>query len=260
VLTVDAPLFTHYGQLLIAKVALAGAVGMLGARNAFTARTARRGSSSGPRRTLVLAECIVAISVIGLAGALANGKPARGPDYEPVSSVLPPQLNTQIDDLLVGLSIRPDRPGPNFVSLSIQTTRVPAPAPVSAVAVRLTSPGAPPPTVTEQAVRADGSWTDSTTAIDRARPWAIHVVIHRPGLKDVTLDTTWVVLQHPSSFTQRTRVSQTKLRPLLDNIALALIGVAILGIGLSVAGARRNRRRGNVAAAPVEPESVHSSH
>jgi copper transport protein len=260
VLTVDALLFTHYGQLLIAKVALVGAVGLLGARNASSARMARCGISNGPRRALVIAECVVIVIVIGLAGALANGKPARGPDYEPVSSVLPPQLNTQIADLLIGLSIRPDRPGPDFVSLSIQTTRVPAPAPIAAVTVGLTSPGAPPRTVTEQAVRTtDGSWTDSTTAIDRPGPWAIHVVIHRPGLKDVTLDTTWDVLKHPSSFTQRSRVSETKLRPLLDDAALALTGVAMLGIGLSVAGARRNRRRGNVPAAPVEPESVHSS-
>jgi copper transport protein len=262
VLTVDALLFTHYGRLLMAKVALAALVGAFGARNALTNRTSRSAATRVPRRRLLAVECAVAIAVIGLAAALANGKPARGPEYQPVATQLPPPLNAQIRDLLVGLSVRPDRPGPDFVSVSILNTRVPAPAPVSAVKIQLT---APPPlgrTVDEIAVKgADGTWADTTTAIDRSGPWRIHVEIERPGMPNVVLDTTWQVLEHPSSFTQHTRVSTTTLKPSLDAAAIAVAVTAlVLGAGVVTIGARRRKRHKMTDATNVEPEVVDSLH
>ena len=262
VLTVDALLFTHYGRLLMAKVALAALVGAFGVRNALTNRTSRGDAARAPRRRLLAAECVAAVAVIGLAAALANGKPARGPEYQPVSTQLPPPLNAQIRDLLVGLSVRPDRPGPDFVNVSILNTRVPAPAPVSAVKIQLT---APPPlgrTIDETAVKgADGTWTDTTTAIDRSGPWRIHVVIERPGMPDVVLDTTWQVLEHPSSFTQQTRVSAAKLKPALDDLAIAAaLAALVLATGVVVAGSRRRKSRTSPDDANVEPEVVDSLH
>jgi hypothetical protein len=211
---------------------------------------------------LLAAECVAAIAVIGLAAALANGKPARGPEYQPVSTQLPPPLNAQIRDLLVGLSVRPDRPGPDFVNVSILNTRVPAPAPVSAVKIQLT---APPPlgrTIDETAVKsADGTWTDTTTAIDRSGPWRIHVAIERPGMPDVVLDTSWQVLEHPSSFTQRTRVSTSTLKPTLDSAAIgAAIAALILGAGVGATGIRRRKRHLSTDDANAEPEVVDSLH
>jgi hypothetical protein len=157
--------------------------------------------------------------------------------------------------------VRPDRPGPDFVNVSVLNTRVPAPAPVSAVKIQLT---APPPlgrTVDETAVKgADGTWTDTTTAIDRSGPWRIHVAIERPGMPDVVLDTTWQVLEHPSSFTQHTRVSAATIRPTLDTAAIAAAITALLvGAGV-VATSIRRRKRHTSTDAKVEPEVVDSLH
>ena len=241
VATVDALLYTHYGQLLVAKVFLAAVAGMFGARNAFISRKPQMRNTI--RTRLIWCECVVLVAVVGLAGALANGKPPRGPEYAPVSAAIPPPMHTQIDDLLLGLSIRPDRPGPGFVTVTVQNTRIPAPAPIESVTIRYTAPGGRSPSVTAAADRTDDStWTDSTDVFDRPGNWTLHVVITRAGMTSIDLDTSWHVLAAPSSFTADVRVSSTSLKPTLDVVALAFSAVSTL-IGLAIVLSRARRRR-----------------
>jgi copper transport protein len=261
VVTVDALLYTIYGQLLVLKVIIVAAVAVLGARNAFLARRSTTPVHDGVRRWWVTLECVAMVAVIGLAGALANGKPARGPEYTPVSTSLPPPVHAQVNDLLLGLSVRPGRPGPDFVTVSVQNTRIPAPAPISSVVVRYT---APPPlgrTETHPAVRAsDGNWTDATSVIDRPGSWTLHVVVARAGMRDVVLDTSWTVLAHPSSFTDHVRVSADVLEPTLDMISVGLTGASVVGGGALYVGIRRRKRRGNTRpTTSAQPESVKAS-
>jgi len=240
VATVDALLYSHYGQLLMAKVFLAAVAGMLGARNAFISRKPQ--TRATVRRRLIWCECVVLVAVVGLAGALGNGKPPRGPEYAPVSAAIPPPMHPQIDDLLLGLSIRPDRPGPGFVTVSVQNTRIPVPAPIESVTIRYTAPGGRSPSVTEAAVRTDDStWTDSTDVFDRPGNWTIHVVVMRAGMSPSGFDTAWRVLAAPSSFTADVRVSSTPLKPTLDAVALVFSGVLTL-IGFVIFSRARRRR------------------
>ena len=259
VVTVDALLYTNYGRLLMLKVTIAAAVAVFGARNAILARRSTSPVRDGVRRRWVTLECVAMVAVIGLAGALANGKPARGPEYAPVSTSLPPPVHTQVNDLLLGVSIRPDRPGPDFVTVSVQNTRIPAPAPIASVVVRYT---APPPlgrTETHAAVRAsDGSWTDATSVIDRPGSWTLHVVVARAGMRDVVLDTSWTVLAHPSSFTEHVRLSASVLEPTLDAVSIGLTGATVM-CGALYVGVRRRQRRNSRPAASVQPEPVKAS-
>jgi copper transport protein len=256
VVTVDALLYTHYGQLLVAKVFIAVVAGALGARNAFVSRSLR--STDAVRRRLIWAECAGLVLVIGLAGALANGKPARGPEYTPVTTAVPAPLHAQVDDLLLGVSIRPDRPGPGFVTVSVQNTRIPVPAAIEAVTIHYTAPGDQGRSATEQAVRTDDrTWTDATDIFDEPGNWTLHVVVSRAGMPPVTLDTSWPVLAAPSSFTAHDRVSSTHLEPTLDRAALVVTAVSVLGALMMTVRASR-RRRAHVGPASVEREPVSS--
>jgi len=239
VVTVDALLFTHYGRVLLAKVALAAAVGALGMRNAIAARRPSLDRSRYARDHSFAGEGVVALLVVGLAAGLSNAKPARGGDYTPVASAPALPLNQQVDDLLVGLSLRPDRPGPNFVTVVVRNTRIPAPAPIAAVHVRYTSPGPSPRVTTDAAVASgDGTWTDSSSVLDRPGEWQVHVVVSRHAMRDVVVDASWQVLPHVPPFTAHTRVSQARLAPALDGAA-----IVIAGVGLAAYGFARRRRR-----------------
>ena len=76
-------------------------------------------------------------------------------------------------------------------------------------------------------------------------------------MPDVVLDTSWQVLEHPSSFTQHDRVSTATIRPTLDTAAIAAaISALVLGAGVVTAGVRRRKRHMSTDDANAEPEVV----
>jgi copper transport protein len=134
VVSVDALLLTFYGRALIVKVALVAVAVGLGAGHALALR---RGAAV--RRTLVL-ELGVGSAVLLAAGSLAAAAPARGPAWGPPRPVLALTLPAQSADLIAGVTVRPNRPGRNVFTVQVASSRRPAPAPVTAVSLRL--PGA----------------------------------------------------------------------------------------------------------------------
>ncbi|MET8907986.1 copper resistance CopC family protein [Micromonospora sp. NPDC004551] len=233
VATVDALLGTPYGLLLVAKAGVAGFAGLLGLR---TARRLRRADL--PRRGL-LAEAGALAVVLGLAGALAAAGPARGPAF-PVAGAAraEPQVGGQMADLVDTVSVRPNRPGRNIVSITVGDTRRPAPGPVTGMSLLLTGPNG------ERAVHpvtrtADG-WVVAVDDIRTPGTWRVGVTVLRDGLPPVTATHPWLVPAGESA-TVPVRVSAAPLRPALDRATLALAVAAALALVL--AGARWWRRR-----------------
>jgi copper transport protein len=243
--TVDGLLTTPYGLLLLAKLALSAAAGTLGLRTARRLRDGRPGD--GPLLRALVTEGMVLITVLGLAGTLASAAPANGPRFQVVGVTTAPQVSGQVADLVDAVSVRPNIPGRNVVSMSVNDTRRPALAPIAGVSVTLIGPDGSR-TVHPVIRGADGSWTLTTDDIRTAGRWRISVTVLRPGMAAVTDEHNWGV----AGGTARVTVSEAPLRP----VTLALAGVlATVVIGAIWRKRRRVRRSQGweSAAAPVQP-------
>ncbi len=140
--SLDALLFTIYGRALLIKIGLVLLVGLIGLINAsllhprvadVIRRLLRRpiGWTLIPtrlvRRTVVV-EMTGAIGVVLLAAVLGSSQPALGPEFDPPTEPTPLEtLSENVKDLFVTFSIKPNRPGQNFISIGAFDTRRPAP-------------------------------------------------------------------------------------------------------------------------------------
>jgi copper transport protein len=255
VLPTLAELSGTFGAVLAAKLTIAVAVGVLGCRNAASVigpvrRLVLRASLAGPgaiRRwtgegwlprphisvAWMVAELSAAVGVIAL-GAILAGTPAIGP----VRGVPPNSATSssaRADDLVVALSVRPLRPGPNFVSIAVLDTRRPAPAAVTGVDLRIKDSAGRARTL--EASPSLGQWV---VVADLSAPGQSvgDVVIHRSGLADARASIGWEL---PATLTSLSE------RPFL---VPAVVGGIALGLGgLTLAAfALRPRRPSHTAA------------
>jgi copper transport protein len=255
VATVDALLFSSYGQLLLIKILLVGVVALIGLSNAISTqprlqrlvvdrlpgRLAGRLGPRSPSRSIA-AEMVAAVAVLGVVALLGVTPPARGPEYDPIpDSARITTVTAQADDLLVLLSVRPNRPGRNFVTVGIHDTRRPAPAPIGTVRVRLVAPdGTEVDSGTVARPIGDGRYELAGDAITADGAWTIGLTVDRPGLPTASLTTPWTVV--PAGVpvaARRVVVSNQPLAPILT--AVALMGGFLLAAVLAIAGYRRAR-------------------
>jgi copper transport protein len=240
--TVDALLTTPYGLLLLAKVAAVTAAGLLGLR---TARRLRRPAPGVPVRGLV-AEALLLAGALVLAAALAAAGPARGPKFPVAGRVATvPEVSGQVADLVDTVTIRPNRPGRNMVTIAVSDTRRPAPGPVTGVSLLLAGPDGT--RAVHPVTRTADGWTVRVDDIRTAGEWRVAVTVMRAGLPPVTDSHRWPV---PPAQTRpgATVVSSAPLRPVLNGLVVALVagGAAVLAF----AGWRRRRPRPAVPPAP----------
>jgi copper transport protein len=233
VATVDAALITPYGLLLLAKVALVAAAGLLGLS---TFRRLRRAGTLPARRLVV--EAVTLAAVLVLAGALGASGPAKGPRFPTARTLAVPQVSGQVADLVDTVSVRPNRPGRNIVSVAVDDTRRPAPAPVTGVSLMLRGPDG------TQAVypvtRGPDGWTVAVDAIRSPGDWTVSVTVLRDGLAPATDAHRWPV--PPATDDSGTvLLSSAPLQPAIGWLAL------LLALGLAAAagwyGYRARRRR-----------------
>jgi hypothetical protein len=202
------------------------------------------------RRRLAL-EAAGALGVLLGAALLAASPPARGPAWEvsPAAAVQEP-VTVRADDLIVTVTVRPNRPGPNFVDLTVYQTRKPAPAPVGEIAVSL--------------VQGDGSGAAGIAGpIDATRfelagqtlqatgPLGVGIVIHRAGLPDARATVPWQVLPAlPAGTGGPGGILATPLAPLTSTAAV-LLAIAIAGAALAGLLRRRSRRPATRSVVPA---------
>ncbi|MCI4065927.1 copper resistance protein CopC [Micromonospora sp. R77] len=243
VATVDALLGSPYGLLLLGKVAVAGAAGLLGLR---TARRLRRADL--PRRGLLVEAGLLAVA-LGLAGALAAAGPGRGPAFPTAAAArAEPQVSGQVADLVDTVAVRPNRPGRNIVSISVGDTRRPAPGPVTGVSLLLTGPNGA--RAVHPVTRTADGWVATVDDIRTPGDWRVGVTVLRDGLPPVTDTHPWLVpAADPTG--PAVRVSAAPLRPVLDRAALllTLVGVAVV----AVVGRRWRHRIADAAPTPERP-------
>jgi copper transport protein len=243
--TVTALLSTPYGAVLLAKVGLIGVVALFGLRHAiWTWRGLAPGTAGQTRYPARLPltigiEATGALAVVLLASVLGASAPALGPQFEPPDNTPNvTQLTKEQDGLLITLSVKPNRPGPNLVAARLVNTRRPALAPVQSVTIMVRRPNDPQGQLL--ATTASGTTYDAGNVKLAAGDVDFTVRIVRPGLPDSIDVVAWtvdplVVARAPVV------VSNEPLAPTVDTAALLLLVVAAIVVGAGVVRLRRAR-------------------
>jgi copper transport protein len=256
VASVDALLLSTYGRTLLIKVALVALAALAGLLTTLSLHGRRR-TGRRTRRT-VLVEMSLLTGVLLMTAGLVSTHQASGPQWRPPTEAAVQGLTSaNVDDLVQTLSVRPNLPGRNFITVNVFDTRRPAPAPVQAVLVTLRGPDGT--TVTRAAgPAAPNSYLLATDDVVSSGPWEITVTAVRPQLAPASGAFTWVV--PPAAVVVRQPVvSLNPLTPYTGWLAsmVLLIGVAAMALLL-----RRRTRRGRSEPArldstqlePTQPE------
>jgi copper transport protein len=187
---VDAPgqlVSSFYGRTLLIKTGLFLAVGAVGLANSLLVRSNGRGSSRlglGVRLEAGLVGGVILLAALLTASAPAQGRLVAAP--APVQSASAALASTQAGDLLVTLSVKPNRPGVNFVTAGVFDTRRPAPGPIRTVDLSLDAGGR-----WTKATRVRAGYWQLTGQRARAGPWSIAIRVGRPGLPARLVTIPW---------------------------------------------------------------------
>jgi copper transport protein len=149
-------------------------------------------------------------------------------------------------DLVDAVTVRPNVPGRNVVTMTVSDTRRPALAPIAGVSVTLRSPDGTQ-TVHPVTQAPDGSWVLATDDIRTPGRWRIAVTVLRPGTAAVTDEHTWGV----AGGTAAVVVSAAPIRPMATALASILVAAVI-----AAAYASRRRQRRRVPFAADQPEAA----
>ncbi len=254
VASLDALLTTSYGRAMAGKVGLFALMAALGSwtsallhvpATSVLGRVLRRPPGwrpvAGARlRRLVLAEVAVGAAALLVAGLLTASPPAVGPSFAPASAVGPGSQSRTAGDVLVTLTVQPNRPGNNVVTVHARSTRRPAPAAIARVLVRFSflDEDRPGDTI---ALDADGDdvYSGSGAVVDTPGPWRAEVVARRPGMPDVVAAFDWPV---PAAFVEDRVISDRPWGDVLSTLAVAVLALA-LGVATGVAVGRRRHGR-----------------
>jgi copper transport protein len=213
VISADALVLNPYGKILSAKVSLVLFAGVFGLMNSVLlhpnlaaplARLLKKPDGWTPLNinrfpVLVLVETILGLLVVLLAGALTSIPPARSVAYTIDPKGQPDSLSTYVNDLIVTLSIKPNRPGANLFNVVVINTRRPPPAEILRVIVKLTYLDQDIGTTTQDAEfvgQGIGMNTYRLGGSHLTQPgrWKIDVLVRRKGLPDSQADFSWTVL------------------------------------------------------------------
>lgn len=244
VASVDGLIGTVYGQALLVKIGLTLAVGACGLLNAmllhpvvaaplaWLLRRPRGWTPCSLARlpALVVTEAGLALLVLLAASVVTAAPPPRGPEFTVVPDDVPKALTQVVGDVVVTLSVKPNRPGQNVFTVFTASTRRPAPADIMRVIVRFSRQeiGGGPVSVIAQAVDR-GRFQVGGSHLSLAGPWRVEVVIRRKGIADAVAGFDWVVAPPGSS-----RPVVLSKAPLASSLTFAAAGT--LGAVLLVAG------------------------
>jgi copper transport protein len=239
VATLDALLFTHYGRILLVKIALVALIGVLGLRHAL--RFHRHRTSDRPRRVprTVAVEAAAFVVVLVAAALLGGASPPRGsPWVVPPAAAAPIPVSDQVDDLAMTVSVTPGLVGPNVLAVLAFETRRPSPGPVLLVTATVTDEDGTATQYTLSPGDVEGRWR---TALDLTAPGRYTVVVSaaRSGLPDATLSSN-VDVANPPAVARAVDVSnavlESPLRWLAFGLVLAIAVALAIGLALRRAG------------------------
>lgn len=254
----DALLTTAYGRILVGKLGLVAIAGALGLFNAMLlhprlatplALLLRRPlgwTPVGPARFhhLIAGEIAAGVVVVLATGILTATPPPRGAEFVVAPNTVPTSLTQSVDDLVVTLTVKPNRPGQNVLQILAGSIRRPPPAEIMRVMARFTSleEELTPVTATAEAVDKE-RFLLSGSQLKTAGRWQIEVVVRRAGLEDSSARFDWVVL--PPGAVRPVLLSKHPWRQFLTVAAASFMLLLVAGLAAMPFVRRlvRHRRR-----------------
>jgi copper transport protein len=236
--TVGAVGGTSYGRTLLVKsglLALAGALGLVNAARLHGWRSRWLGplqplvSGRPPSPRLIRVEAGVGVVLFLAVSVLTATPPARGPALLPAPQAAPLRAGS-VEDLLVSVSVTPNRPGVNGFTVLANSSRRPPPAPIDGVRLELTRDGRTSFVLLQEV--EPGTYF-GTGSLDAAGRWGLRVIVSRAGGRLIA-PIGWSVAP-PARLAPE---SGRRLAPIANTMALS-----VLAVGLAVIVVRRGRRR-----------------
>lgn len=243
---------TAYGRTLLVKTALLALLAALGAINAMRLHQwPRHGPlrrlARGLTRRLIVVESVVGAALLVAVAVLVESAPPR-PAVGSWSTAAATAERTQsehVGDLIVTVSVTPDRPGLNGLNVIAASTRRPAPAAVTGVDVEISQGG--PPTTLPLRVVAPGRYFGTARLVAGAANVA--VVLHR-GATPVRIDLLWQIGDGRATRPAR----ESPLAPIVDVIAGGLIAGCVLVLLII------HRRRPRAGAGSAADDAARDGH
>ena len=239
--SLDALVSTGYGKTLIVKTALfllAGAVGLattVGLRWRHAPGRLRAAWAWAPRL-----ESAVLVAVLVPAALLTASAPARESvlQAQEIAPLAAAKSFANADDLVLSVAVEPNRAGQNFITVTVNNTRRPAPAPIRAVTLSLSGQG-----TASRNITLAPTGTDQWQAVTKLRPgkMEIEVAVKRPRLPDTTTTTAWAVSSGSLRPVERVKqipaaapgIMQRPLEPILKPIAIGGAVLLLLLLGMA---------------------------
>jgi copper transport protein len=197
----DALLTTTYGHWLLGKIGLALLATLCGLVNTVILHPEWRISLLRllPRPSALLLVVVGAEGTLGVLILLATGwiaatLPPRGIEFTMTADDAPNALSQTVDDLVVTLAVKPNRPGQNVFLIHSASSRRPPAAEITRVLLRFTylEQEWEQVTVVAQAVEP-GRYLLTASELRMAGRWRIDVVTRRHGVEDSVARFDWVM-------------------------------------------------------------------
>ncbi|MEU9742507.1 copper resistance protein CopC [Micromonospora chersina] len=228
--SVGALVDTTYGRLLIAKSVLLAVAGGLGLASALRLHRRSAARPAAPSRGLLAAEAAAGVVLLLLAGALVETPPSRQSTALDAGATTVTRSGS-VADVVVSVSVTPNRPGTNGFTLLAASSRRPPPAEIEDVTVELDRGPIAVPLREIEPGRYFGTG-------DLPGPGAVQatVVIQRGGAR-LTVPLQWSV-PTPAAAPPRSR---DRLAPITNVAAVVVLGVLAVLAGWRVTAVRRRR-------------------
>jgi copper transport protein len=207
VASIDALITTTYGHGLLIKIVLFLACGGFGLLNSVLlhpqlaspiAHLFHRPSGWTPisfkrRPFLVITELSLGVLLIGMAAVVTNSTPAHGQQYIPAGDI-PSSVTSIANDLWITFSAKPNQPGQNVLSIEVDNSLRPAPAPVQQVLVAFNITGQKRSQDPILARQIDTNLYQLTgNYFDQMGDWQVEVMVRRQGFPDAVTLLAWTV-------------------------------------------------------------------
>lgn len=208
VASADAMITTLYGQSLLVKIGLMLLVGLFGLTNSMLlhprlaaplARIFRKPAgwtlfSLRQLPRLVVIEAGLGIGVFLLAGLVTAVPTARAGGAP--NENMPSTLSRTVDDVVISLTVSPNRPGQNIFTVRAASTRRPPPAEVLRVILRFIYLNQELGIKSVDAEEIEpGLYLIGGGELNLAGTWQIDTVVRRAGLEDSVAQFEWIVPQ-----------------------------------------------------------------
>jgi len=255
VVSVDALLSSFYGRALILKLVLLLAVTYFGFFNTgllhpilINPMKKWFGKNIGwtpldinglPRH--IIAKGILSLFILLVTGLITASPSPRDSSYTVNPEEIPGSLSQSVDDVLVTLNAKPNRPGQNIFTVFAASTRKPPPQDIARVILRFTYLDQD---IGHQSVILEevepGRFLLGGDYLQVAGNWQIDVVVRRKGMQDSVARFNWVVA--PPGNVKPVLVSKVPWAVTLSLIAAGLL-LSVPLHGLLVAWVRERKTR-----------------